>query len=157
MPITDPVESGGLFNDRRGGPIRYFRPSPENLLGRRSRFDNGLANALLPIELLLCLSILGPQPMAWLWIGSQVQYLFDEPTIGIAVAMVGSLVSLMVTVAIAKRVDYLWKLARRAAGYKQDRGAIDRVFLVSVGLGLVIFAIWFLTIGGSAPSVAPSS
>jgi uncharacterized membrane protein YbhN (UPF0104 family) len=123
---------------------------------RRRRFDELLAAGLLALEILLCLSLLGPQPLAWLWIGSQVDYLTGYVTAGIATIMLGCLASLMLTMAAAKRVDHAWKLVRRAAGYRQDRGALERIFAACVGVALLAFAIWFLLIQGPGPSLAPS-
>ena len=158
MASNDPTDTGGLFVGRRPGtaPVRYrddLEPSSE---GRR-RADNLLAHFLLALEVLLCLSLFGPQPLAWLWVGSQVDYLTGYVTAGISTVMLGCLASLMLTMAAAKRVDHAWKLVRRAAGHRQDRGALERIFALSVGVALVLFTIWFLVIEGPGPSLAPGS
>jgi hypothetical protein len=134
--------------------VRYNRVKPSS--ERRRAADNLLAHALLAVEVLLCLSLFGPQPLAWLWIGSQVDYLTGYVTAGIATIMVGCLASLMLTMAVAKRVDHAWKLVRRAAGHDQERGALERIFATSVVIALVVFAVWFLIIEGPGPSLAPS-
>ncbi len=133
-----------------------FRDDVEPSSERRRRFDEFLAAGLLALEVLLCLSLLGPQPLAWLWIGSQVDYLTGYVTAGIATIMLGCLASLMLTMAAAKRVDHAWKLVRRAAGYRQERGALERIFAACVGVALLVFAIWFLIIQGPGPSLAPT-
>jgi hypothetical protein len=153
---NDPTDTGGLFVGRRPGsrPVRYrddVRPASE----RRRRADDLLAWALLAVELVLCLSLFGPQPLGWLWVGSQVDYLSGYVTAGISTVLLGCLASLMLTVAAAKRVDHAWKLVRRAAGHRQDHGALERIFATSVGLALVAFAFWFLIIEGPRPSLAP--
>ena len=101
---------------------------------RRRRVDELLAHGLLLVELVLCLSLFGPQPAAWLWIGSQVDYLTGYVTAGIGTVMIGCLASLMLTMALAKRVDHAWRLVRRAAGHRQERGALERIFVVAVGI-----------------------
>ena len=156
LASNDPTDTGGLFIGRRPGtaPVRYNRVAPSS--ERRRLADNLLAHALLAIEVLLCLSLLGPQPLAWLWIGSQVDYLTGYVTAGIATVMVGCLASLMLTMAVAKRVDHAWKLVRRAAGHDQERGALERIFATSVAIALVVFAVWFLIIEGPGPSLAPT-
>ena len=68
--------------------------------------------------------------VAWLWVGSQVDYLTGYVTAGIAHVMLGCLASLMLTLALAKRVDHAWKLVRRAAGHRQERGALERIFAI---------------------------
>jgi len=153
---NDPSDTGGLFVGRRPGtaPVR-FRETPVETGSRRRRTDRLLALALLALELVLCLSLFGPQPLFWLWAGSQVQYLTGLVTAGISTIMLGCLVSLFLTMALAKRVDHAWKLVRRAAGYHQERGALERIFGASVIVALVIFSIWFFIIEGPGPSIAP--
>ena len=157
MASNDPTDTGGLFIGRRPGtaPVRF--PDVEPASKRRRRWDGLLAHGLLAVELLLCLTLFGPQPLAWFWVGSQVDYQTGYVTAGIATIMLGCLASLMLTMALAKRVDHAWKLVRRAAGYRQERGALERIFAVCVGIALLVFAIWFLIIQGPGPSVAPGS
>ena len=156
MASNDPTDTGGLFVGRRPGttPVRYREVEPSS--ERRRRMDEWLARGLLAVEVLLCLSLIGPQPAAWLWIGSQVDYLTGYVTAGIATIMLGCLASLMLTMAAAKRVDHAWKLVRRAAGHRQERGALERIFTACVAVALVAFAIWFLLIQGPGPTLAPS-
>jgi hypothetical protein len=157
LASNDPTDTGGLFIGRRPGtaPVRYREVEPSS--ERRKRADGLLAHGLLAIELLLCLSLFGPQPLAWLWIGSQVQYLTGYVTAGIATILLGCLASLMLTMALAKRVDHAWKLVRRAAGHRQERGALERIFAASVGIALILFAFWFFVIQGPGPSLAPAA
>ena len=156
MPRNDPTDTGGLFIGRRPGtgPL-HFRGAPERGGRRRQRIDGVLAAALLVAETLLCLSVWGPQPLAWLWIGSQVDYLLDSNMLGIVVAFLGILVSLFVTLSLASRLDRVWRLVRRAAGHDQREGALARIFGASAVIALVLFAVWFLVIEGPAPSLAP--
>ena len=158
MASNDPTDTGGLFIGRRPGtaPIRW-RDDIKASSERRRRADGVLAGFLLTLEILLCLSLLGPQPAGWLWVGSQVDYLTGYVTAGIATAMLGCLASLMLTMAVAKRVDHAWKLVRRAAGHRQERGALERIFAMSVAVAVVAFAFWFLIIQGPGPTFAPNS
>jgi hypothetical protein len=155
LASNDPTDTGGLFVGRRPGtgPVRYNEVEPAS--ERRRAADNLLAHGLLAIEVVLCLSLLGPQPLAWLWIGSQVDYLTGYVTAGIATIMLGCLASLMLTMAAAKRVDHAWKLVRRAAGHHQERGALERIFAASVAVAVVVFMAWFLIVEGPGPSLAP--
>jgi hypothetical protein len=154
VPRNDPTDTGGLFIGRRPGtgPL-HFREEPERGGARRQRLDGLLAFVLLALETLLCLSVWGPQPLAWLWIGSQADYWLDSNMLGIVVAFVGILVSLFVTLALASRLDRLWRLVRRAAGHDQRDGALARIFGASAVIALVLFAVWFLVIQGPAPSI----
>lgn len=153
---NDPTESGGLFV-RRPSEVRgvKYRGTPQRKGAGRQNADRAVAYGLLAVEVLLCLSLFGPQPYFWFWFGSQVQYWTDSVSAGIAAVMAGTLASLMITVVLAKRVDEAWKLVRRAAGYKQERGALEVIFALSVGIALAIFTFWFFIIEGPGPSVAP--
>jgi hypothetical protein len=157
LASNDPTDTGGLFIGRRPGtaPVRY--PEVEPASERRRRWDALLAHGLLAVELLLCLTLFGPQPLGWFWIGSQVDYQTGYVTAGIGVIMLGCLASLLLTMALAKRVDHAWKLVRRAAGHRQERGALERIFAISVAVAFVIFTVWFLVVQGPGPSLAPSS
>ena len=157
MASNDPTDTGGLFIGRRPGtgPVRYRAVEPSSR--RRRRADGVLAYALLAVELLLCLSLFGPQPLGWFWVGSQVQYLTGFVTAGIATILVGCLASLMVTVALAKRLDHAWKLVRRAGGHHQERGALELIFTLSVGVATLVFCVWFLVVRGPGPTLAPQS
>ena len=155
---NDPTDTGGLFIGRRPGtgPVHY-RGTPVRGSARRRNFDGALALGLLLIELLLCLSLFGPQPLGWLWVGSQVEYLTGAVTAGISTIMLGCLLSLMLTMVLAKRVDHGWKLVRRAAGHRQERGALEIIFAITVAVAVVAFGVWFFLIEGPGPSLAPTN
>ena len=158
MASNDPTDTGGLFIGRRPGtaPAR-LRDAPPAGSERRRRFDSFLAAAILALETLLCLSLFGPQPLGWFWIGSQVEYLTGAVTAGISTIMLGCLASLMLTMSLAKRLDHAWRLVRRAAGHRQERGALESIFAASVGLALVCFSVWFFLLEGPGPSLAPTN
>jgi hypothetical protein len=156
MASNDPTDTGGLFIGRRPGtaPVRFREKPPEAGVARRGA-DRGFAAFLLAVETLLCVSLWGPQPVAWLWVGSRVNYWTDSVSAGIVTAFLGMLLSLFVTLAIAKRVDHAWKLVRRASGIAQEKGALERIFIVSLIIVATPFLIWFFFIEGPGPSLAP--
>ena len=119
------------------------------------RTDSALANLVLALEVALCLSLWGPQPVAWLWVGSQVDYRTDSVTAGIAIAFAGLLASLMMTLAVATRLDGIWRILRRAAGHGQQEGALGRIFAATAVIAAIAFTFWFLVIEGPGPSIAP--
>jgi hypothetical protein len=157
MPRNDPTDTGGLFVGRRPGtrPIRY-RTEPVPASDRRRRADDWLARAILVVEILLCLTLWGPQPIAWLWVGGQVQGATGSVELAISVSFLGMLLTLFMTLVGVKRLDYAWRLVRRAAGHPQTEGAVERVFVVSAGIAVVLFTFWFLVIAGPGPQLAPT-
>lgn len=147
---TDPTDNGGLFIGRRPGtkPVIYRALPPRGTPLRRS-IDRGLSVVLLLTMALVCLLFWGPLPAAWLWVGSQVQYWTDSPSIGILAAFVGLLFSLIFALAVCKQIDGTWILVRRAAGHDQREGAVARVFGITCFVGAALFAIWFFLISGA--------
>jgi hypothetical protein len=153
---NDPTDTGGLFIGRRPGtaPPRY-RAKPVTAGAPRRTADRVFAAFLLVIETLLCVSLFGPQPIGWLWVGSQVNYQTHSVSLGILSAFAGMLGTLMITLGLARRVDHAWRLVRRAAGYEQKNGALERIFILSAGIAAVGFAFWFLIIAGPGPELSP--
>jgi hypothetical protein len=156
VPLNDPTDTGGLFVGRRPGtrPIRY-RETPVTGTPARRRADEWLARLILVVEVVLCLTLWGPQPIAWLWVGGQVQGATGSVEPAILVAFAGMLFTLFLTLVAVKRLDHAWRLVRRAAGYKQTEGVVERVFVISAGIALVSFTFWFLVIAGPGPQIAP--
>jgi hypothetical protein len=153
VPRNDPTDTGGLFIGRRPGtgPVHY-RGDPQRGGAGRRRADGALAAAVLALETLLCLSLWGPQPVGWLWIGSQVDYRTGMVTLGIVSAFAGMIASLMLTLALAARLDHAWRLLRRAAGHDQRSGMLARLFTVTTIVAALAFGVWFLLIEGPGPT-----
>jgi hypothetical protein len=76
-------------------------------------------------------------------------------TAGIAVAFAGMIGSLMLTLALATRLDRAWRILRRAAGHEQREGVLVRIFAVTAVLAGLAFLVWFIVLEGPAPSLAP--
>ena len=154
MASNDPSDSGGLFVGRRPGtaPLRY-RGAPVTGDGKRRRTDGWFAAAILVLETVLCITLFGPQPAAWLWVGSQVDYLTGSVMTGIVVAFAGMLLTLFCTLALVKRLDYAWRLVRRAAGHEQKDGILERIFVIALGISGTAFGFWFFILHGPGSSV----
>ncbi|HZB76153.1 MAG TPA: hypothetical protein VE526_08015 [Solirubrobacteraceae bacterium] len=156
MARNDPTDTGGLFIGRRPGtaPVRYRTP-PQPGSARRRRADALLAGAVLAVEALLVLSAWGPQPVAWLWVGSQVDYRTGSVMLGITVAFLGLVGTLILTLILATRLDHVWRLLRRAAGHDQREGMLGRIFMVAAIVAAIAFTFWLVVLQGPAPSIAP--
>jgi hypothetical protein len=156
VPQNDPSDTGGLFIGRRPGtgPVRYRDPPTPAGQGRR-RVDMWLARLILLVEVLLCLTLWGPQPIAWLWVAGHIKGATDSVEMAITAAFAGMLLTLFMTLVLVKRLDYAWQLVRRAGGIDQEGGIVERVFVVSAGIAVVSFTFWFLIIVGPGPIIAP--
>jgi hypothetical protein len=155
MPANDPTETGGLFIGRRPGtaPLRY-RGRPATAEAARRRTDAVLAASILALEALLLATLWGPQPAGWLWIGSHIFHATGSVTFGILVAFLGMLLTIFSTIAVAMRLDRAWKLVRRASGHDQERGALERMVVISMVIAATAFFVWFLS---SAPTTSAPS
>ena len=72
---------------------------------------------------------------------------------GIVSAFIGMLFTLFISLAIARRIDHAWRLARRAAGYRQEHGMLERIFMVTAVIVAVGFSLWFFVLHGPGSSV----
>jgi hypothetical protein len=75
--------------------------------------------------------------------------------LGIAVAFVGMLLTILGTIGLAMRLDRAWMLVRRASGHEQEKGALERIFVTRMILAGTAFTIWFLIVQGPGPDIAP--
>ena len=156
MPRNDPTDTGGLFIGRRPGtgPLRLRTPAGE---APRRRIDTVLAAIVLLTEAVLCVSLWGPQPIAWLWVGSQLNYLTGSVVVGIVSAFVGMMFTMVLTLALLKRLDQMWKLVRRAQGHQQREGVLERIFVVSLIIGVVAGLVWLFVIQGPGSTLFPGN
>ena len=109
----------------------------------------GLAALMIFVNLLFW----GPLPAAWLWVGAQVDYNTDSVSGGIAVSFVGMMLTLIAALAVLKRLDHVWILVRRAAGYDQRSGVRGRVFGATAAVCAVVFVFWFVVIHGPGSNI----
>jgi hypothetical protein len=151
---TDPTDTGGLFLRRRPGtaPVQY-RKLPERGSAQRRRFDAGLSLGLLALMTFINLLFWGPIPVAWLWVGGQVNYQTGSISAALLVTFVGILVTLFGALMLEKRIDHAWILARRASGVDQRTGVLPRVFALTAVIGAAAFGVWFVLIHGPGPNL----
>ena len=154
---TDPTDTGGLFVGRRPGtaPTRY-RTAPEPGSPRRRRIDGLVAHAVLGLMIVVNLLFWGPIPALGLWVASRVQYGTGSVSLGILIGFASLLALLFGGLAVLKRMDRFWILARRAAGHDQRQGVLSRVFATTAVIGGSGFVFWLVFIGGLGSSLQSS-
>jgi ABC-type uncharacterized transport system permease subunit len=91
-------------------------------------------------------------PLAWLYVGSQVQGETDSIGASLAVMFAGAGLS------IAAIVSLLLRLNRRHAEMREARGLesygqvpLEAAMGISAGVAVVGFAVWFFLFSGSSP------
>jgi bacteriorhodopsin len=91
-------------------------------------------------------------PLAWLYIGSQVQAATDSIGTALGVMMLGVLVSIAILVPVLAWLNRKHIEMREARGLESHgQTALEAVLVVSAGFALVGFAAWFFLFSGSSP------
>ena len=92
-------------------------------------------------------------PLLWLWIGSQVQGTTQSLGTALAVAFVGVVISVMVLASVLSRLSDVYRGNRMARG-DDDPGhvVLEGVLVVSAGVTVAAFAVWFFFFAGAAPA-----
>jgi hypothetical protein len=155
---SDPSDNGGLFVGRRPGtaPVR-FRALPKRGSDSRQRIDRQLANWLFVAMVVGSLLCWGPIPIACLWITAQINYLTGSVSFGVLMGLVSLGVLLFGALMILRRLDNAWILVRRAAGYDQRLGALNRVFGMTAAACALMFSVWFIVLHGPGSSAMPGN
>jgi hypothetical protein len=106
-------------------------------------------------------------PVGWLYLGSQMQtsgtprlgpYLLVLVGIVISMVVIGKLLgwldrvyAIVIGVSRNKRIQAPWQKSMRGSrGSERQRTVLDSVMLVSVGIALVAFGVWFFGFAGSS-------
>jgi hypothetical protein len=89
-------------------------------------------------------------PLLWLWIGSQIQGYTDSLSLALAVMAVGVGVTIWLC---AKLLAFLsnWHRSNAIALGHEDPGhkLLENVLIVTAGIAIVLFGIWFLLFAGA--------
>ena len=122
---------------------------------RLSGVTRACASVLIALlEIALCLSIFGPQPLGWLWVGSQVEAV-GSLSGGLAVAFIGTVTTIVLTVWLGKRLERVWGALHPEAASEGRVGLFETAFVLSTLIAVIGFAIWFFVFAGPGPTIAP--
>jgi hypothetical protein len=133
-------------------------------VGRFRGLISGPASALLVLLMLAgCLTLWIGVPLAWLWIGSQIQASASLGTALLATmaGILASTVILMMGLSWLNRQHAALRGSPRsgAAGARRGRalrrgepaGALEPILVASAGIAVAAFAIWFFGFSGASP------
>jgi hypothetical protein len=91
-------------------------------------------------------------PLAWLWIGSQVEGETDSIGAALGVMFVGAVASILAIVWGLARLNRKYAEIREARGLESyGQTALEGVMAVSAGVAVIAFAAWFFLFSGSSP------
>jgi hypothetical protein len=97
-------------------------------------------------------------PVGWLWIGSQIQGSGGSIGTAIAVMLLGAIVSIVVLAWLLGRLNHVHEHLLEARGATREGAPLlEVVLVVTAGIALVGFAIWFFVFAGPGPQLAPSN
>jgi hypothetical protein len=91
-------------------------------------------------------------PLGWLWIGSQIEGATDSLSTALGAMAVGVLVTVTALAALLAKLSNTYRANRQARGL-DDPGhvVLEGVLVVSAGITLVVFVVWFFFFAGAAP------
>ncbi len=91
-------------------------------------------------------------PLAWLWVASQIQGATQSLGTALLAAFIGVLVTATALGSVLARLSDVYRGNCVARG-RDDPGNVmlEGVLVVSAGLTLVAFAIWFFFLAGASP------
>jgi hypothetical protein len=91
-------------------------------------------------------------PLLWLWLGSQVQGATDSLGAALGTMFFGAVFTIALVAVVLGKLSNTYRENRLARG-EADPGhvVLEGVLVVSAGLTLAVFAIWFLFFAGANP------
>jgi hypothetical protein len=119
----------------------------------RQRLRTGTGAATVVLIMLIGSFVLWVgTPLLWLWLGSQIQGATSSLGAALGAMLVGVLVTIALVSSVLVWLSNLYRANRRAQG-QDDPGhfVLEGVLVVSAGLALASFAIWFFFFAGASP------
>ena len=91
-------------------------------------------------------------PLLWLWVGSQIQGATASLGTALGVMMIGVVVTIAVLAAVLSKLSNVYRASCVSRGHA-DPGhfVLEGVLVVSAGITLAVFAVWFLFFAGASP------
>jgi hypothetical protein len=112
------------------------------------------AGALLVIAIMFIgsLGLWVGTPLLWLWVGSQIQGATQSLGTALAAAFFGVVLTVTVVASLLSRLSDVYRANCMARGMN-DPGPVmlEGVLVVSAGLTVTAFVVWFLFIAGTSP------
>ncbi len=91
-------------------------------------------------------------PLAWLWIGSQIEGATNSLSAALGIMFVGVVLTISLIAVLLAKLSNTYRANRRARGL-EDPGhvVLEGVLVVSAGLTITVFVVWFLLFAGASP------
>ena len=91
-------------------------------------------------------------PLLWLWVGSQIQGATASLGTSVGATFIGEVVTIVLLAIVLAKLSNVYRANRIARGL-EDPGHVllEVVLVVSAGISLAAFVIWFLFLAGAEP------
>ena len=91
-------------------------------------------------------------PVLWLWVGSQIEASSSSIGTAIGVAFLGAVLSIVGVAGLLSKLSNFYRANQVARGL-DDPGhfVLEVVLVVSAGIALVAFVLWFFFLAGAEP------
>jgi hypothetical protein len=119
----------------------------------RSSLRAGVGTAI--VLLIMFIGSLGlwvGTPLMWLWIGSQIEGATDSLSTALGAMAIGVVTTVTVLAALLAKLSNSYRANRQSRGL-EDPGhvVLEGVLVVSAGITLVVFVVWFFFFAGADP------
>jgi hypothetical protein len=91
-------------------------------------------------------------PLLWLWVGSQIQGATNSLGAALAATFVGAIITITLLASVLAKLSDVYRANCLGRG-QSDPGhvVLEAVLVVSAGLTLTVFVIWFFLFAGANP------
>lgn len=159
------LSSGCPLGPGRGETPAALRQPKQQALGPARRVPASILNCVRAVlktgaggMLVILIMLIGSfglwigTPLLWLWVGSQVQGATQSLGAAFASAFAGAVATVILLATILAKLSDVYRVNRRARGLN-DTGhvVLEGVLVVSAGLTVVAFLVWFFLLAGANP------
>src|SRR5947209_11323119 len=91
-------------------------------------------------------------PLLWLWIGGQIEGATSSLGTALGACFIGAVATIAAVAALLGKLSDTYRANRVARG-RDDPGhvVLEGVLVVSAGLTIMVFAVWFFFFAGASP------
>jgi hypothetical protein len=91
-------------------------------------------------------------PLLWLYVGSQIQGATQSVGAALGAMFVGVVIQITVVASLLAKLSDVYRANCVARGQSDPgHGVLESVLVISAGLTLVVFVIWFFFFAGASP------
>ncbi|HEY3726537.1 MAG TPA: hypothetical protein VGL51_05155 [Solirubrobacteraceae bacterium] len=91
-------------------------------------------------------------PLLWLYVGSQIQGSTQSVGAALAAMFVGVIITITILASLLAKLSDIYRANCMSRGQTDPgHGVLEGVLVVSAGLTLIVFVVWFFLFAGASP------